>query len=142
MSQHRRRTRYIPPKQQPKHIHLVYSTLDTFTVPDIHRLIAHTDGFLKYHWDYYNELAYQRSKISEKIKESILGAAQNNFIFEEYQRAIRYKYANEPFSIAGSLTDPGGRFNIGDIKPSYFPPFPALYLAFDKATAMQELSQC
>jgi len=102
-------------------------------------LIAHTDGFLKYHWDYYNELAYQRSKISEKIKESILGAAQNNFTFEKYQRAIKYKYANEPFSIAGSLTDPGGRFNIGDIKPTHFPPFPALYLAFDKATAMQEL---
>ncbi|MBI4242815.1 MAG: RES domain-containing protein, partial [Planctomycetes bacterium] len=39
----------------------------------------------------------------------------------------------------GSLNDPGGRFNIGDINPSQFPPFPALYLAFDKDTALQEL---
>jgi len=38
----------------------------------------------------------------------------------------------------GSLTDPGGRFNIGDINPAQFPLFPALYIASDKETALQE----
>lgn len=43
-------------------------------------------------------------------------------------------------SVAGGLEDlAGGRFNVGDLNPSQFPPFPALYLAIDKDTAIQEL---
>ncbi|MCH8209682.1 MAG: RES domain-containing protein [Nitrospinae bacterium] len=38
----------------------------------------------------------------------------------------------------GSLTDPGGRFNIGDIDPQNFSTFSALYIALDKDTALQE----
>lgn len=38
----------------------------------------------------------------------------------------------------GSLADPGGRFNIGDIDQARFPIFPTLYLAEDKETALQE----
>ncbi|OGX35829.1 MAG: hypothetical protein A3C36_06465 [Omnitrophica WOR_2 bacterium RIFCSPHIGHO2_02_FULL_52_10] len=114
--------------------------LDQFSVADIRKREALVSQFLKYHWDYYKELAYQRSRIADKIKEALLGAAQKRFTFEKWQRAVKYKYATNPLSMRGSLVDPaGGRFNIGDINPSQFPSFPALYIAADKGTALQEL---
>jgi len=139
MSRRKRYSRYIQPKHRPPQVHSTFFLLDRFSVGDINKWIAFKDRFLKYHWDYYNDLAYQRSKIADKIKESLLGAAQKALTFKKWQRAVKYKYANEPFSVAGSLIDPGGRFNVGDINPSQFPPFPALYLASDKETAIQEL---
>lgn len=139
MSRRKRHIRYIQSKTSPPQARSPFVLLDQFSVEDIHKWIAFKEQFLKYHWDYYNDLAYQRSKIADKIKKSLLGAAQKAFTFKKWQRAVKYKYANEPFSAAGSLADPGGRFNIGDINPSQFPPFPALYLASDKDTALQEL---
>ena len=139
MSRRKRHIRYIQPKTSPPQARLPFVPLDQFSVEDIHKRIVFKEQFLKYHWDYYNDLAYQRFEITDKIKKSLLGAAQKAFTFEKWQRAVKYKYANEPFSVSGSLTDPGGRFNIGDINPSQFPPFPALYLASDKDTALQEL---
>lgn len=61
------------------------------------------------------------------------------FKFEDWQRVGRYKYALTPLSVAGSLRYVGGRFNIADIDHSRFPPFPALYLAIDRETAIQEV---
>lgn len=67
-------------------------------------------------------------------------AAAEPFPFEKWQRVGRLKYALDPLSMAGSLnSNPGGRFNIGAIDTARFPPFPALYLASDKETAMQEV---
>ena len=114
--------------------------LDQFSAEDINKWTAFQGQYLKYHWDYYNELAYQRSQIADDIRNSLLEIAQKTFSFTKWQRAVKLKYALKPFSVAGSLNDPaGGRFNIGDINPSQFPPFPALYLAGDKNTAYQEL---
>ena len=39
----------------------------------------------------------------------------------------------------GSVTDAGGRFNIGAIDTTKFPMFPALYVAKEKETAIEEL---
>jgi hypothetical protein len=59
--------------------------------------------------------------------------------FSGWQRAVKYRYSLAPLSTKGSLSDPGGRFNIGAIDPSRFSVFPALYLASDKKTALAEL---
>jgi len=139
MSRGKRHFPYFRPKQRPAQVRSTFVLLDHFSVSDIHKWLALKDQFLKYYWDYHNNLAYERSKIANKIKESLLGAAQKPFTFAKWQRAVKYKYANEPLSVAGSLVDPGGRFNIGDINPSQFPPFPALYVASNKDTAIQEL---
>lgn len=135
----RRYFRHSKPSQPINKFRSVSILLDQFSIADIHKWVAFKDRFLKYYWDYYKELAYQRSKISDNINKSILEAAEENFQFEKWQRAVKYKYTLEPFSVAGSLIDPGGRFNIGDINPSQFPPFPSLYLAYDKETCLQEL---
>jgi hypothetical protein len=57
---------------------------------------------------------------------------------ERWQRAVKYRYGLHPLSAVGSVSDPGGRFNIGDFDRRNFPPFHALYLAIDKDTALQE----
>lgn len=138
MGHHRYYIRKFQPKQPIKKSSQEF-LLDQFSILDIHKWQVIKDDVLKFHWDYHSDLAYQRSKIADQIKNALLEAAERNFLFKHWQRVVKYKYALEPFSISGSLTDPGGRFNIGDIKPSQFPPFPALYIASDKNTALQEL---
>jgi len=113
--------------------------LDKFSVADVKKWIEFQNAILKYHWDYYCALAYKRSRIANEIKTSLLEEAEKSFKFTRWQRVVKYKCALEPLSMAGSLVDPGGRFNIGDINPAQFPPFPALYSAIDKATALQEI---
>lgn len=113
--------------------------IDTFSINDIKKWKKTKDEFLKYQWDLYYDLAYQRSNINTELKKSLLNAAIKNFQFKNWQRAVKYKYALEPLSMEGSIADPGGRFNIGDIKPAYFHIFKALYIAENKNTATQEL---
>jgi len=112
--------------------------LDQFSDNDIRKWQAIKEDILKFYWDFHSELAYQRSKIIESINSSLIKASIKDFKFNKWQRAVKYKYSLDPLSTAGSLVDPGGRFNIGDIKPQ-FTQFPALYIAFDKMTALQEL---
>ena len=139
----RRHFRHFPPRRLVKKPPpTAFFLLDQFSVDDIKRWAAFKDRILKFHWDYYNDLAYKRSKIADGIKKSLLGAAQKTYTFSNWQRTVKYKYTLKPLSVAGSMMDPGGRFNIGDFNPSQFPPFPALYLARDKDTTLQEfLSQ-
>ncbi len=113
--------------------------LDKFSAQDIDRWNRFRDEILRFHWDYYNSLAYQRSQIVEDLSKTLLGAAEGPFKFSKWQRIVTYKHAVEPLSFLGSLADPGGRFNIGDINSVQFPPFPALYAAVDKHTALQEV---
>jgi len=54
-------------------------------------------------------------------------------------RLVDFKYCVHALSPAGSLQWVGGRFNYGnEIDPTRFPPFPALYIAEDFATAFRE----
>jgi RES domain-containing protein len=61
------------------------------------------------------------------------------FELSKWQRVVKYKYALHPLGTNGSLVDPGGRFNIGEIDAPRYPVFPALYVASDKGTALAEL---
>lgn len=136
----RRHFRFIPPKHPIKKSPAsAFILLDQFSVEDIKKWAAFKDQILKFHWDYYNDLAYQRSRLSNEIKKSLLEATQKTFKFSNWQRAVKYKYTLTPLSTVGSIMDPGGRFNIGDFNPAQFPPFHALYLSADKNTALQEL---
>src|SRR3989338_10140013 len=76
--------------------------LDQFSVEDIKKWAAFKDQILKFHWDYYNDLAYRRSKIVDEIKKSLLEATQRSFKFSKWQRAVKIKYALEPLSVEGS----------------------------------------
>jgi len=126
-----------PSGRPPQKKQIAY-LLDQFSSADIKQWKSIKDLLLKYHWDFYSSLAFQRSKIADEINKSLLEASHKSFVFTRWQRVVRFKHSVEPLSLAGSLTDPGGRFNIGEINLSQFPPFPALYIASDKETALQE----
>ena len=112
--------------------------LDSGFLEDIPRSTKLYEQLRQFHWEYYSELAYQRSKIYDALKSSLRERAVP-FDFSHWQRTVRYKYALDPLATIGSLRDPGGRFNIGRIDATRFPVFPALYVASDKGTAMAEL---
>jgi hypothetical protein len=97
-----------------------------------------TQQLIDFHWKFYSELAFQRSQIEEELKAALNEAAIGEYRFEKWQRAVRCRYSLHPFCVIGSLSDPGGRFNVGDIDPARYPQFPALYIAADKDTALQE----
>lgn len=111
--------------------------LETGTLESIQNAKRATDEHLKYQWDYYAELARQRSINSEKISQ-VLTQACSSYSIKKWQRAVKYKYGLHPFSTVGSLTFIGGRFNTGIAVNQEVPHFPALYLAQDKDTALQE----
>lgn len=99
---------------------------------------AKKDKILRYHWNLYNDLVYQRHKIADQLCKALWEAATGSYEFNGWQRQVRYKYSLTPLSPKGSLLEPGGRFNIPNVNPNQIPPFPALYIAEDRETVLQE----
>lgn len=112
--------------------------LESGLVADIPKTKAATEQLLRFHWDYYSELAYQRNKIYDLLKASLRCRA-TPLEFSQWQRVVKYKYSLDPLNTTGSAMDPGGRFNIGAIDRVRYPVFQALYIASDKGTALAEL---
>lgn len=139
----RKHRRYIPRPQKhkrggnsrpPSTLHL----LEQGSLSDLRQAKETTRKLIDFNWTLYSELALQRSHLEGELTRTLNEAAIKNFTFKHWQRAVRYRYSLHPLSILGSLKDPGGRFNIADIDPARFPQFPALYIASDKDTALQE----
>jgi len=112
--------------------------LDSGRISDIRKSRALFEELVRFHWQYYSELAFQRNQIREQLK-SVLREKARPFEFQRWQRIVRYKYSLTPLSTKGSLVDPGGRFNVGELDPTRYPVFPALYIASDKGTALAEV---
>lgn len=112
--------------------------LERGTVAGIRVTKQRTAALLKYHWQYYSELAHQRNAIQDELKKILIQSCVPNYEFKQWQRAVKYKYGLHPLSTVGSLSFIGGRFNTGLEVNSEVPSFPALYLAKDKDTALQE----
>ncbi len=113
--------------------------LDRFSAEDVRQAREFADKLLAFHWKYYTELAFQRYQARDAIRTALLEADAGRYEFSGWQRLIRYQWSLVPLSSAGSLQDPGGRFNFGAIDRPRFPVFPALYIAQDKETALQEV---
>jgi len=92
----------------------------------------------KYQWEHYYELARQRQNIQDELQQALIQTCLPNYTFKYWQRAVKYKYGLHPFSTAGSIINIGGRFNTGKDVNSEAQVFPALYLASNKDTALQE----
>lgn len=127
------RTGAAPPPPKGEYL------LDFFRLSDVRRWRSKAREILTFYWDYYSALLHQRSGIAGEIREALSMAIDGPCRFDKWQRVVDYCYSLEPLSARGSVvTDPGGRFNIGDIAPEKLPPFPALYLAEDVDTALFE----
>lgn len=112
--------------------------LEQGTLKDMRAAKELTKKLLKYHWNYYSELARQRNEIQDEIKKALIQKSESNYEFKYWQRGVKYKYGLHPLSTAGSLCYIGGRFNTGTDVNSEAPSFPALYIAKDKDTTLQE----
>ena len=86
----------------------------------------------------YYDLEHERSHLSDAINEALLAPAFDPMDFENWCRIVTYKHSNAPLSAMGSLTDVGGRFNIGRDVDCVRGPFPALYIAESYGTAYRE----
>jgi hypothetical protein len=115
-----------------------WELLEAGRISDIVRSKAYFEELVEFHWDYYSELAFQRNRIREQLRTSLRENAQP-FEFSKWQRIVKYKYSLNPLSTKGSLVDPGGRFNVGEIDGTRYRVFPALYIAGDKGTALAEV---
>ena len=70
------RKKFIKRKHTPKIL------LDQFSVENIQKGKVFNENYRKYHWDYYKELAYQRSKIADKLRKSLLEALPSSLSVE------------------------------------------------------------
>src|SRR5580692_6111130 len=98
--------------------------LDGGLIADIPRSKALFEQLRQFHWEFYSELAYQRNKIYDSLKSSLRERTQPLGL-SRWQRVVKYKYALDPLGTKGSILDPGGRFNIGEIDPIRYPVFAA-----------------
>lgn len=112
--------------------------LERGTLEELRAAKARTEALLKYHWEYYAELARQRNEIQGDLQKALIQSCATNYKFEKWQRAVKWKYGLHPLSTAGSINGIGQRFNTGGGVNSEVPSFPALYIAEDKNTALQE----
>lgn len=124
-------------KQKSSKTSIAY-LLEQGSLRDMRRNKNFINILLKYHWNLYQDLAYQRKLIESDLIRVLNEDCIHNHSFDNWQRTVKYKYSNHPLSTLGSLIPPGGRFNIGDINQTSFMPFPGLYIAQDKDTALQE----
>lgn len=111
--------------------------LEQGNIDQLRRVKKQTDALCRYYWDLYAALAYQRKNIEDQLHTTLNESCLRDFRFDRYQRAVKYRYSLHPLSTKGSTRDIGQRFNVGDINVNV-PSFPALYIASDKDTALQE----
>lgn len=112
--------------------------LESGTLHDMREAKKQTAELLAYHWAFYSELEFQRNQVMEEIKGALIANCTRDFTFSKWQRAVKWKYGLHPLSTAGSLKFIGQRFNFGSEINLSATPFPALYIAEDKDTALQE----
>lgn len=112
--------------------------LEQGTLTEMRRNKKIIEVLLKYYWDLHHDLAYQRKLIESDLISALNEDCIPDYEFKNWQRTVKYKYSDHPLSTLGSLLPPGGRFNIGEINTTSFTPFPGLYIAKDKGTALQE----
>ena len=125
-------------KEKNKEQTQVQYLLESGNIKDMRALRSHTKDLLAYHWKFFSELEYQRNQYREEINEALVSSCLNDFSFSQWQRAVRWKYGLHPLSTVGSEKFIGQRFNIGESVNPSANSFPSLYIAEDKATALQE----
>ena len=112
--------------------------LEQGTLEQLTEAKAKTEAYLRYYWCVYAEFAHQRDRIKDDLFLALNESSCGDYEFEQWQRALKYRYSLEPLRVRGSIKDLGGRFNFGEDINLNIMSFPALYLASDKDTALQE----
>lgn len=111
--------------------------LERFSLEQLLQWKADAGRLREFQQFYFGSLASQRAGVRERLKAALLKEAKPCKI-SLWARIVDFQYSTEPLSAEGSLCYVGGRYNVGNIDPSRFPPFQALYIAKDFDTAYRE----
>lgn len=111
--------------------------IDQFSVNEVNAHQKFTEKLQQYYWNEYSELTRQQNEHKEELTKALIYASCE-YAFQRWQRGVKYKYSLHPLCTIGSTSFAGGRFNMGKDLNSMLPNFPALYLAEDKDTGLQE----
>lgn len=112
--------------------------LDKFSDTDVRTWKRLSDLAEEYHIKLFYHLEGQRQLEHQNLCKALENTKSLSVKDEFWWRIVDHKYSNEPLSAKGSVAA-GGRFNIGDnLSNLGFKPFPALYLAQDSDTALNE----
>lgn len=132
----RKKTQPSKTKQSNKEYLFV---LDQFTHADVKQWGEFDELLQKYHFELFYCLEAQRVAHQEEIKNALLKASHTSIKIDDWSRIVDYKYCLSPLSSKGSISDIGGRFNIGNaINPIQFKSFNGLYLAERHEAAWRE----
>lgn len=113
--------------------------LEQFSQLSLRRWLASAKALTELHTVQFFALELERQRRSGDLIEALRASLVPGEPFEKWARIVDYRYCLAPLSIAGSLKNDGGRFNIGaGLNPAAFPAFPALYIAEDYPTAFRE----
>lgn len=133
----RRTSRSRPPAATPDAPSL--RVLEEFDAASLSRWLQSANLLLHLHSALHFDLEPLRSQASAELVDALRQGATTPFEFQGWCRIVDWRYSLTPLSTVGSLQDVGGRFNVGnDLNAAIFTPFPALYIAEDYETALQE----
>ena len=141
----RPRGKQQPPAHPPRHESTAARSileLDRFSSADVERW-----NRVSHDLDEYNDLLYfgvepQRQRYKAAIRAALESVDPVALDLQGWVRLVTFQFSLSPLSAAGSLTDVGGRFNVGrDVDKSMQNPWPALYIAEDFETAFREKFQ-
>jgi len=141
----RPRGKQQPPAHPPRHESTAARSileLDRFSSADVERWSR-----VSHDLDEYNDLLYfgvepQRQRYKAAIRAALESVDPVAVDLQGWVRLVTFQFSLSPLSAAGSLTDVGGRFNVGrDVDKSMQSPWPALYIAEDFETAFREKFQ-
>jgi hypothetical protein len=120
------------------HLHHISYILEKVSKKSLTQWNEYSDAVKEYFYQNYIYYAQKRSEMLSDLSESLLNECIQCPV-HDWQRVVSYQYSLNPLSTQGSIKNPfGGRFNIGNIEPTIFPPFGALYLAEDRDTGIKE----
>lgn len=125
--------RHAPParRREPRY-------LDSFTEFDLEFWDTRSVDAARYGNNVYFDLEKQRVAHHDELVAAVRDAGGVEVPVDGWVRITEYQWCLAPLSAAGSLKRIGGRFNIGEDLDLRAKPFPALYIAHDYDTAMQE----
>lgn len=113
--------------------------LDRFSEADLERWNSLSKDLDELSDILYSGVEPQRRRHHAELMDALRSVPSVPMDFSGWVRLVLWRYTNDPLSAAGSLTNYGGRFNIGaDVDNAIHARWPALYIAENQETAYRE----
>lgn len=113
--------------------------LDRFSEADLERWNSLSKDLDELSDILYSGIEPQRRRHHVELMQALRSVPSAPMDFTGWVRLVPWRYTNAPLSAAGSLTNYGGRFNIGaDVDNAIHARWPALYIAENQETAYRE----